>query len=243
MRKTIERRSGVALWRQIADGMRLAINNGDYDDTGMMPSEATLAETFGVNRHTVRSALASLADEGMVRSVQGVGTLIERRDRLTFPISRRTRFSQGLGGQAKELEGRLVHQTIEPASPIVAKALNLATGIGCVRLETVGIADGKPISAATSYFPADRFSMIGDVYARTGSITRALAELGIDDYVRCSTEISASHAEGIDLRLLKLSPGAILLVTTSVNADTDGRPIQYSRSRFAADRVRFFVET
>lgn len=243
MRKTIERRSGVALWRQIADGMRLAINNGDYDDTGMMPSEAALAETFGVNRHTVRSALASLAEEGMVRAVQGVGTLIERRDRLTFPISRRTRFSQGLGGQARELEGRLVEHSIELATPVVAKALGLAVGVECVRLDTVGIADGKPISAATSFFPAARFARIGDIYERTGSITKALAELGIDDYVRQSTEISAVHAEGVDLGLLKLSPGAILLVTTAINADTDGRPIQYSRSRFAADRVKFFVET
>lgn len=239
----IERQSGVALWRQIADRMRLAINNGDYDATGMMPPETALAERFGVNRHTVRSALASLAQEGMVRAVQGVGTLIERRDRLTFPISRRTRFSQGLGDQARELEGRLLAQTLEPMPPAVAKALGLATGTECVRLETVGTADRKPISAATNYFPAGRFSGIGDLYRRTGSITKALAELGVDDYVRQSTEISAVHAEGEDLRQLKLSPGAILLVTTAVNADIGGQPIQYSRSRFAADRVKFFVET
>jgi len=243
MAKSIERRSGVALWRQIADRMRLAINDGEYDGTGMMPSEAALAQEFGVNRHTVRSALASLAEEGMVRAVQGIGTLIERRDRLTFPISRRTRFSQGLGGQAKELEGRLLAQAIEPASPPVAKALDLAIGTDCVRLDTVSIADGKPISVATSHFPAERFAGVGDNYARTGSITKALAELGIADYVRRSTEISAAHAEGDDLRLLKLSPGAILLVTTAVNADVEGRPIQYSRSRFAADRVKFFVES
>lgn len=239
----IERRSGVALWRQIADRMRLAINNGDYDGTGMMPSEAVLAEKFGVNRHTVRSALASLAEEGMVRAVQGVGTLIERRDRLTFPISRRTRFSQGLGGQAKELEGRLVLQSIEAATAAVATALRMETGAECVRLDTLGMADRKPISTATSYFPADRFAGIGDIYKRTGSITKALAELGVDDYVRQSTEISAIHAEGGDIRLLKLSPGAILLVTTAINTDTDGSPIQYSRSRFAADRVKFFVES
>lgn len=239
----IERRSGVALWRQIADRMRLAINNGDYDETAMMPSEATLAEKFGVNRHTVRSALSALADEGMVRAVQGVGTLIERRDRLTFPISRRTRFSQGLGDQARELQSKLIEQTMERATPVIATALGIAPGSDCIRLDTLGIADGKPISSATSYFPAERFAGIGAAYQRTGSITKALAELGVDDYVRRSTEISAIHAEGADVRLLKLSPGAILLVTTAINADTRGDPIQYSRSRFAADRVKFFVES
>ena len=148
-----------------------------------------------------------------------------------------------MGGQARELEGRLLEQSIEPATPAVAKALQLAAGAECVRLETVGTADRKPISTATSFFPADRFAGIGDIYARTGSVTKAFAELGVHDYVRRSTEISAAHAEGADLRLLTLSPGAILLVTTAINTDIDGRPIQYSRSRFAADRVKFHVET
>ena len=65
---------------------------------GMVPSEAQLAEQFGVNRHTVRSAMAALAEEGLLRKVQGRGTLIEKRDRLVFPIGRRTRFSGGIGG-------------------------------------------------------------------------------------------------------------------------------------------------
>ena len=70
----VERQTGVALWRQIADRMRLAINNGDFDETGMMPPETVLAGRFGVNRHTVRSAMAALAEEGIVRPIQGIGT-------------------------------------------------------------------------------------------------------------------------------------------------------------------------
>jgi len=34
MRKVVERQTGVALWRQIADRIRLAISNGDYDAPG-----------------------------------------------------------------------------------------------------------------------------------------------------------------------------------------------------------------
>ncbi|PLU68682.1 phosphonate metabolism transcriptional regulator PhnF, partial [Sinorhizobium medicae] len=47
--KTVERQTGVALWRQIADRIRLAISNGDYEATGMVPPETTLAAQFGVN--------------------------------------------------------------------------------------------------------------------------------------------------------------------------------------------------
>jgi GntR family phosphonate transport system transcriptional regulator len=238
----VERQSGVALWRQIADRMRLAINNGDFDQTGMMPPEMALASRFGVNRHTVRSAMAALAEEGIVRPIQGIGTRIERRDRLRFPISRRTRFSQGLGNQTRDLEGKLLGSATEVAPALVAEALGLATGSLCVRLETVNSADKRPISCGTHYFPAERFGDIAAVYDRTRSITASFRELGVPDYVRRSTEISAIHAEGEDMRHLKLSPGAIILVAAAVNTDLDGTPIQFSRTRFAADRVKLTVE-
>lgn len=239
----VERQSGVALWRQIADRMRLAINNGDFDEMGMMPPETVLAGRFGVNRHTVRSAMAALAEEGIVRPIQGIGTRIERRDRLRFPITRRTRFSQGLGNQAKDLEGTLLGSAKEAASAVVAEALGLAPGAPCIRLETVNSADKRPISRATHYFPADRFEDIAAAYERTRSITSSFLEMGVPDYVRRSTEISAIHAEGDDIRHLKLSPGAIILVAAAINIDLSGTPIQFSRTRFAADRVKLTVET
>lgn len=238
----VERQSGVALWRQIADRMRLAINNGDFDETGMMPPETVLAARFGVNRHTVRSAMAALSEEGIVRPIQGIGTRIERRDRLRFPISRRTRFSQGLGNQTRDIEGRMLETATEVAPAIVAEALGLPAGTLCVRMETVNSADKRPISRGTHYFPAGRFGEIGAAYDRMRSVTASFRELGVPDYVRRSTEISAIHAEGDDIRHLKLSPGAIILVATAVNTDLEGVPIQFSRTRFAADRVKLTVE-
>ena len=223
--------------------MRLAINNGDFDETGMMPPEMTLAARFGVNRHTVRSAMAALAEEGIVRAIQGIGTRIERRDRLRFPISRRTRFSQGLGNQTRDIEGKMLEAATEVVPATVAEALGLPAGTFCVRMETVNSADKRPISRATHYFPADRFAEMATIFERTRSVTATFRELGVADYVRRSTEISAIHAEGDDIRHLKLSPGAIILVATAVNTDLAGTPIQFSRTRFAADRVKLTVET
>ena len=58
---------------------------------------------------------------------------------------------------------------------------------------------------------------------------------------RCT--IVARHADADELATLKLSAGAIVLETIAVNADPDGVPVQYSRSRFAADRVTLRMET
>lgn len=240
--KQVQRQTGVALWRQIADRIREAIGRGDYDATGMVPPETMLALQFGVNRHTVRSALAALAQEGIVRAVQGRGTMVERKERLNFPISKRTRFSQGVGDQAREARSELLGHFEETADTEIARNLKLRVGAPVIRLETTGQADGRPVSRATNWFPADRFAGIGERHRKSGSITKAFRELGLADYVRLTTEITATHADDADLADLRLSPGAIVLVTRAVNTDLDGMPVQYAITRFPADRVQFTIE-
>jgi GntR family phosphonate transport system transcriptional regulator len=239
----VQRQTGVALWRQIADRIRDAISAGAYDKTGMVPPETVLALQFGVNRHTVRSALAALAQEGIVRAVQGRGTLIERKERLNFPITRRTRFTAGIGAQAREMRGLLLDHAEETANAEVARWLGRQPGTAVIRLETLRTADGRPVSCATAWFPADRFAGIDEIYRKTESITKAFAELGLPDYVRATTEITAAHADSRDIATLELTPGAILLIAKAMNTDLDGVPVQYSITRFAADRVQFTIES
>ncbi|WP_117192960.1 phosphonate metabolism transcriptional regulator PhnF [Rhizobium terrae] len=238
----VQRQNGVALWRQIADRIRASIANGDYDATGKVPPEFTLAAQFGVNRHTVRSALQALAQEGIVRSVQGRGTLIERKERLNFPITKRTRFSEGIGDQAREKEGLLLHSAEEPASADLAARLGIGEGAPVIRLETLRKADRRPVSRSTTWFPAERFAGIETAYRDSGSITLAFRAVGLADYLRVSTEVTAIHADGADLADLQLSPGAIILVTKALNTDPDGVPVQYAVTRFPADMVQFTIE-
>lgn len=238
----MRKKNGVALWRQIADRIRAAISAGEYDATGMLPPEMVLAERFGVNRHTVRSAIAALAGEGIVQALQGRGTIITRKERLNFPISKRTRFTQGLGDQARDMAGLLLSHSVEGATTSLAEKLRVDPGTPLIRLEVLRKVDQKPVSRSTSWFPAGRFDGVAENYETTGSITEALKRAGVSDYVRASTVVSAKHAEADDLADLELSPGAILLVSDALNLDMDGVPIQYGISRFPADVVQFTIE-
>src|SRR5262245_38837629 len=108
-RKTdVERRSGIALWRQIADRIRLGIAAGDLGGGGRLPPETELSARFGVNRHTVRAAIAALVQEGVLRAEQGRGTFVAARRKLSYPIAKRTRFSTGLEGQVTERKSALL---------------------------------------------------------------------------------------------------------------------------------------
>jgi GntR family phosphonate transport system transcriptional regulator len=239
----IDRKSGVAAWKQIADRISRAIDAGEFDDTGMVPPETQLAEHFGVNRHTVRSAIAALAEDGLLRRVQGRGTLIEKRERLVYPVGRRTRFSEGLGGQAGETDIRLLSEEDCAATAAIATALGLTSGTMVVRLDTLSLADGVAVSLAAHYFNRERFAGIGRKLAGYHSITRALAAFGVDDYVRVSTEVTARMASADEAGRLTLNSNPIVLETVAVNADSAGNPIQYSRTLFAADRIALRLDT
>ena len=83
--------AGVALWRRVADQIERAIADGSYPADTRLPGEIEIALRLGVNRHTVRRALAALAERGLVRPERGSGTYVEAK-RLLYPIHARTRF-------------------------------------------------------------------------------------------------------------------------------------------------------
>lgn len=163
--RRIERNSGVAIWRQIADEIRSDIMAGKLQPGARMPAEIELAEHFGVNRHTVRNAIAALTQEGVLRAEQGRGTFIANAKRLTNQCTHPSRISQTFASQTRETKGILLASDLETASPEIASALELETGQEVVRLETLHSADGHPLSRATLWLDAARFPDIAVDYA------------------------------------------------------------------------------
>lgn len=236
----LARGRGVAMWRQVAEIVEAGIASGEWPSGSRLPTEAELALRFVVNRHTVRQALRDLAERGLVRALQGSGTYVERAP-LTYPIGTRTRFSDIVVAQAREPSGDLLGATLEGASPGIAEALKLAPGAEIIRLETVRRADGVPISWASSAVPAARFPDIAEIYRATASFTAAFRGGGVEDYVRSQTRIGARIADEIDAARLEIAIGRPVIEIDCVNADLEGRPIQWARARFAGDRVRVTV--
>ncbi|WP_316859798.1 phosphonate metabolism transcriptional regulator PhnF [uncultured Cohaesibacter sp.] len=242
MLRGVGRRTGIALWRQIADAIRAGISSGLGDETGKLPSETELAEQFGVNRHTVRSAISALVNEGILRAEQGRGTFVISPSRLTYPITRRTRFSASLAEQGQRGVSRLISHDIIEAHRDVATSLDLEEGVPVLQINSVGTSDDTPVSRTTAWFDHARFPDLLSHLKTTNSVTKAFAASGLDDYVRQSTLIEAYHATLDDIEIMGLSPGSIVLVTHAVNADLDGRPVEYSKTRFSADRVNLQIE-
>lgn len=234
--------SPPALWTSVRDALAADIAAGRHAPGDRLPSEAALAARFGVNRHTLRRALAALAGQGLVQARRGAGVFVTGRI-TEYPIARRTRFRDNLLSAGQTPERRALRIATEPADPREAEALGIAPGAPVVAYEGISLADGVPLSLYRSVFDATRFPGLQDALVRLGSVTAALAAVGVADYTRRSTRLSAEAADPVQAGHLRLRPGAPLLRTVSVNVDTGGRPVEYGRSWFAGERVQLTVDT
>jgi GntR family phosphonate transport system transcriptional regulator len=233
--------SGVALWRQVADGIERGIANGSFAAGEKLPGETEIAETYRVNRHTVRRALAALAERGLVRAERGSGTYVEAQ-KLAYPLRSRTRFSEIVGAGGQEPRGQLIDASQDVATRELARALGLKTGEPLIRIEALRSADRTPICISTTWLSAERFPDAGSVFAGVRSMTKLLAHYGVRDYRRASTKITAAIADATDAARLDLALGRPVLVVDATDVDTNGTPLVTKRSRFAAERVEFLVE-
>ncbi|WP_417671270.1 phosphonate metabolism transcriptional regulator PhnF [Roseibium sp.] len=237
----IDRGAGIAVWRQISEWLKTEIAAGRFAEGARLPAEADIASRFEVNRHTVRRAIAVLTSEGILRADQGRGTFVASAP-ISYPIGARTRFSEIVSGQDRTPSGRMIGSSVEPADAVIAEALSVSAGAPLLRIETLRVADGTPVLVGTSWFDQARFPGLVAAYAETGSFTRALELCGVPDYTRKETRVTAELVAAADAALLGLEPGQPVLVVESVNVDPVDAPVQYTRTRMAAERIQLVIE-
>ena len=235
------RDGGRPYWRQIEEILLGDIANGIYPPDSQLPSEMDMAIRFDVNRHTVRRALAALSQRGVLLVEQGRGSFVVR-DAIDYALGPRTRFSENLLRQGRAPETEILEAVEETANEEIARNLKVRPGRRIVRISTLGRANGRPISLGKHCFPAGLVPNMIELYEKYRSVTKALKQIGISDFRRISTRVTARLPTADEAHLLRLGTSQPLLVTEGVNADVDGRPIEYAVAFFASDRVQLVVE-
>ena len=229
-----------ALWSAIATALTDEITSSHYRPGDKLPTEAALSARFGVNRHTVRHALSALAERGLVHSRRGAGVFVTQRP-TDYPLGRRVRFHQNVLAAGLTPSRRISRTEARPCDAGEARALRLQAGEAVQVVEGVSLADGQPIAAFRSVFPAARFPGLLEAVRETGSITRALAALGLTDYTRKETRLTAQLADPVLALALAVRPGAPAMRTVAVNVDPGGRPVELGTTWFAGERVTLTV--
>jgi GntR family phosphonate transport system transcriptional regulator len=236
-----DREPGVTLWRQIYRSIEDEIARGIPAPGGRLPTEAQFSERFAVNRHTVRRALEELSRNGLIRIEQGRGSFVAE-DVLDYAVAPRTRFSEWIRRHNKEPSGQILELREIAADAAVAAGLGVRPGARVVRLERLGLADGRPVSIGTHHFPAARFPGLLAALRKSATITEALLQQGVSDYRRQVTRVSARLPQPQEAELLQTPRNRPLLITENVNVDQHGAVVEFGVSRYPTPRVQIVIE-
>lgn len=237
---------GVALWRQIVTTMTQEIRAGRPEAGARLPTEGQLALRFGVNRHTLRRAMEELQRAGLVRVERGRGAFVAE-DVLEYAVETRTRFSEWIRRHNKEPSGKTLRLdelplTRSPLDRQVALALGLRAGARVVALRRLAFADERPVGVGTHYFPSARLPGLAAALAECDGITAALARVGVADYIRQSTRVTARMPTAEEATLLRTPSGRPLLVCENINIDGAGRVTEFCISAYPTPRVQIAFE-
>lgn len=235
--KPLDLMSDRAVFRQIADSIREAIEREVLREGDKVPSEAQLMEYFDVARMTVRQALQLLQSEGLVVAEHGRGVFVRRRPSVRrlasdrFARQHRDRGKAAFIAETEEAGGRPEVDSLElregQAPEDIARRLGLATTEPVVTRSRRYLIDGHPVEIATSYIPADlaRGTQIAEPNSGPGGIYARLEEQGhrLDHF---SEEIRTRLPFRDEARALRLARGIPVFHLIRVAYDTDGRAVE-----------------
>ena len=228
-------------WRAIAQTIAAGIGTHGLRPGDRLPTEAQLAAQHGVNRHTIRRAIESLGRSGLVRTEQGRGSFVAE-SRLDYAVQPRTRFNEWIRRENREPTGEVLQIRRLEAPPPVAAGLGIYPGRPVALLERLGRADHVPISLAQHFFSLDRHPAMLDALRAEPTITAALAAVGVQDYTRLITRVTARMPTAAEAALLQTPRTRPVLACENVNVDPAGDPVEFGLALYPGSRVQVVFE-
>ncbi len=234
-------RSKGLLHTQIADSVAAAIADGRLQPGDQLQPERELANEFGVNRLTVRQALADLQRRRLIRRRTGrnggtfVADPIIDYDLTTFA---------GFTAQTRR-HGRVAGATVlraerERADAATSESLQLDADADVIVVDRLRLADDVPVLVEHSCFPAERFAALLEG-PLVGSLYDVLDEQFGARPLRAVESIEPVRADARLARLLDVPRGRPLLAVNRVAFDSEGVPVESARDILRGDRARTVV--
>lgn len=208
-----------------------------------LPPELDMSAALGVNRMTLRQALAGLVTQGLIEPRRGrFGGNFVSEPRVDFNLAGLPGFTEQMRRAQVKSGAHVTHATTTTPPPEVRAALMLKRGQKVHKIYRVRSADGEPIALEETFLPAGLFpgllerdltSSLYEIMGRDFAMAPDSAEESIEPALA-----TADQAEGLQVEV-----GALLLRVSRTTYAVDRRPIEFARDYFRPDRTRVLMRT
>jgi DNA-binding GntR family transcriptional regulator len=231
-----------ARYRRIAKKLETAISVGRYPVGALLPTEAALCASFGASRYTIREALRTLVDLGMVERRQGAGSRV-------VAASPRTSYSHTMRTLAEFFQyARDTHLDVRESGIVAiddeeAAVLKAPAGSRWLRIRGVrwNPARTETISYTSVYIHVRFVPLLADVSEAEGPIYALVEARSGEAIAEAIQEITACALPAAIAKPLNVRPGAPAMRFVRRYLDASGGIMLTSLNWHPADRFSYVM--
>ncbi|MGW1881605.1 GntR family transcriptional regulator [Streptomyces sp. NPDC001970] len=231
----MDRTSPVPLYFQLSQQLEAAIEHGTLTPGSLLGNEIELAGRLGLSRPTVRQAIQSLVDKGLLVRRRGVGTQVVH-SKVKRPLELSSLYDD-LEAAGQRPATRVLQNTVEPATAEVAAALGVPEGSDVHMIERLRYAHAEPMAHLRNHLPAGLLPLDNEQLESTG-LYRMMRAAGITLH-SARQSVGARAATADEAERLGEETGAPLLTMQRTTFDDTGRAVEFGSHVYRASRYAF----
>ncbi|WP_368503189.1 GntR family transcriptional regulator [Alkalihalophilus sp. As8PL] len=232
--------SPVPLYHQIKDILLQRISDKVWKEGDLIPTETELMDEFNVSRTTLRQAITTLVNEGLLEKKQGKGTIVKSL-KFTGTLGRLTGFAEEIMERGYLPTSKLLRAELRDDLFIEKKKLNVEEDGSILLIQRIRFANDEPIALEKSSWPEH----IGNILMEHDLAGAKFYEVLEDNeiYLKKANEtISAVNATQYEADLLGVSAGTALLQMTRLSYGINGEPVEFTQTKYRSDRYQYNVD-
>lgn len=229
----------MPIYLQLREIIRSRIEDGEYLPGTSIPSENKLADTYGINRLTVRNALNALVNEGVLKRVQGKGVFVvgeKHETKLDFC----TGFENSVSVEQKGVTVKESAKLFRAAGNKYANYFNIEENDLIFYIRHNISLNNEPLAIEEIYIPRD---VLPELESVDSSVFTIRDIFSFYDISIKSVQQTLEIVNGMQKirKMLSIPENIAIMMLSCDYKDEKGRAVAFTRSYIRSDKSYFSI--
>lgn len=203
-----------------------------------IPSERDLCEMWGVSRSTLRNAVDTLVEYGVLYRVLGSGVYVVE-PKFVRNLLGVTSMNDEIRQKGIHMSTKIIHAGVIEVTKQISRKLKLPLGRKVYEYVRVREVNFKPCILETVYLECEAFPDFDKHYTERASMDYLFRNIYHKRQTSGEEHISVTYVSEEEAALLDIQPGEPVFFASGVIMDQTEKPMNYYKALFRADQFKF----
>ncbi|MGD1819821.1 MAG: GntR family transcriptional regulator [Pleomorphochaeta sp.] len=235
------------LYIQLRELILQRINDGEYLPGEKLPSEREMSKIYKINRMTVKKAIETIVEEGILYKVKNKGTFVSKQDakKILYLNDHSKGKSIGLGAfinsTGRQLNNTVLEKGLIKNSRYLEKKLHLKKDEEIYILNRLRSIDGDSVALEYCSVPKKYFPDIDD---------HDFEKASLYDYMKSKQHFPVSFTQSMIVqkishpidKIMAIDEESFLYVLEYIGKDKNGNIVEFTKSYLRSDKAIYGFE-